>query len=319
MAGLGAAPATAETLRFATNWEKTLFTVVPTIKWAEEFNESEAAKAVDLRIEYIGGPEISPARQQLEALKNGLFDMMQGAGGYYVGMVPESLGVQGATVTPMEARENGGIDLMNEIYLERAGVRVLGWVAAGVGFNIWLKDAPKFDAQGFPDLGGRKIRSSGGSYQPWLESMNATQVTIAVPEMYTALERGVADGMAYPALGIMELGLEKILKYRVDPPVWQFDNWLWISDAAWGRLNEEQRKVLTDAVIAFEEVAYNHLASEVVKEREALAAAGLESVSVNPEVAEKYLANAGEIHWREVQQRAPEKYEEMRAHFLKSE
>ena len=36
----------------------------------------------DLEIAYVGGPEVTPATEQLTGVSNGVFDMMFGAAGY---------------------------------------------------------------------------------------------------------------------------------------------------------------------------------------------------------------------------------------------
>jgi TRAP-type mannitol/chloroaromatic compound transport system substrate-binding protein len=129
-------PASAETLRLATNWGKGLYLIARTLSWVEEFNKSADAKAANINIKYIGGPEVTPAREQLTAVRNGVFYMVQGAAGYYVGVVPEAFAIYGTAITPMEARKNGGLALLNEIYNKKANAEVLGWIAAGVGYHV---------------------------------------------------------------------------------------------------------------------------------------------------------------------------------------
>src|SRR5689334_15364889 len=43
-----------------------------------------------LTIRYLGGPEVVPEFQQFEAVRNGVVDVILGAGGYYDGVVPEA-------------------------------------------------------------------------------------------------------------------------------------------------------------------------------------------------------------------------------------
>ena len=223
-----AAAAQSETLRLVTNWGTGSYSVARTLQFVEEFNASQAAMDADLEIVYVGGPEVTPATEQLTGVSSGVFDMLFGAGGYYVGAVPEARAIYGTAITPMEARETGGTALLDRIYSEKANARVLGWVAAGVGYHIWLRDEPQLDENGLPVLDNVKIRSSG-FYNPWLHHYGATTVTVPAPDIYNALERGVVDGAAWPGLGITDYGFEKFVGYRIDPPVWQFDNLIWVN------------------------------------------------------------------------------------------
>ena len=144
--------ASAETLQLVTNWGKNVYSVKRTLEWADAFNKSAAAKAADIRIRHIGGPEVTPAVQQLTAVRNGVVDMLFGAAGYYVGQVPEGFVFYGTEITPMKARANGGTALLNRIYEKKANAHVLGWVAAGVGYHVWLKAKPKFKPDGTPAI-----------------------------------------------------------------------------------------------------------------------------------------------------------------------
>ena len=309
------APATAvnsETLRLVTNWSTSSYSVARTLQFVDEFNGSEAAKAADIEIVHIGGPEATPATEQLTAVRNGVFDMMFGAAGYYVGDVPESYALYGTSITPMEARETGAIELFDKIYSEKANTRVLGWVAAGVGYHIWLRDEPKLDDAGLPELDGIKVRSSG-FYNAWLENYGATTVTVPAPDIYTSLERGVVDGAAWPGLGITDYGFEKFIGYRIDPPVWQFDNFIWVNQDKWNSLTDAQRTALSDAVRAYEPVAYEYYKNLAAEERAEVEASGVKSFTMSPEAEAAFVAHAQSLQWEQVKAKAPDNYEALRA------
>ncbi|MEM9757036.1 MAG: TRAP transporter substrate-binding protein DctP, partial [Pseudomonadota bacterium] len=267
---LGAAPAHAEDeITFVTNWGSDVYSSAYMIAWAEEFNETYDGVA---EIRFVGGPEVTPAREQLTAVRNGVFDMMFGAAGYYVGQVPEAYVLYASDMTPMEARESGAFDLLADIYRERADVEILGWVAAGVGYNIWLNtDEVPIGEDGMPDLSGLKIRSSP-FYNAWLETMGATVIPVPAPDIYSALERGVVDGAAWPGLGVTDFGWHEFIDFRIDPPVWQFDNLLFVNLEAWEALSPETQEALRASVIELETAAYDYyaqLAAEEVAEVEA--------------------------------------------------
>lgn len=303
-----------ETLRMVANWSKSLWSTARTLQWADEFNKSDAAKKANLQIQFVGGPEVTPATEQLTAVRNGAFDMLFGAAGYYVGTVPEGFVFYGTGITPMEARKNGGIDLLAEIWTKKANTHVLGWVAAGIGYHVWLAKEPKLKPDGTPDLAGLKVRSSG-LYKPWLDAMGATNVMVPAPDIYGALERGVVDGAAWPGLGITDYGFEKFVKYRIDPAVWQFDNLLWINANKWRALNKAQQSALTESVAKFEADAHAYYTELAKKERVKVDAVGVKSYPLKRDAAAKFVAAAEAIQWNEIKTKSPEYYERLRKAF----
>ena len=301
-----------ESLRLVTNWGTGSYSVSRTIEFAEEFNASSAAKEADLEIVFVGGPEVSPATQQLLALTNGVFDLLFGSAGYYVGTVPEAYAIYGTTITPMEARGTGATELLNEIYIEKANAHVLGWIAAGVGYHIWLTNEPQINKDGLPELDGIKIRSSG-FYKAWLSSYGAINVMIPAPDIYTSLERHIVDGAAWPGLGITDYGVEEFLGYRIDPPVWQFDNLLWINNDKWSSLTDQQRKVLADSVRLFEPIAYEYYRKLAEEERATVEAAGVRSFQMSRSAEAAYVDAAQRLQWEQVEKLAPENYQALRS------
>jgi len=308
-------PAAAETLRLVTNWGKNLYSVKRTLQWAEEFNSSAAAKKADIQIKYLGGPEVTPPLQQLTALRNGVFDMLFGAAGYYLGSVPEAYAIYGSKITPMDARKNGGIQLLSKIYREKANAHVVGWVAGGVGVNLWLRSELKVKADGTPDLSGMKIRGIAGLHREWLKAMGATQISVPAPGIYNALERNLVDGVAWPGLGITDLGFQKFIKYRVDPMVWQFDNLIWVNLKKWNSLTQAQRDALTKSVIAFEPVAHEYYKKLVLEERAKTDKEGVKAWRLTGAAAKDYISQAEQVQWDRVKKLAPKYYDELRAKF----
>lgn len=308
------AAAAETTLSFVTNWAKTVYSPARTLEWMEKFNASDAAKAADIRIEYVGGPEATPAIEQLTAVRNGVFDMMFGAAGYYVGQVPEGFALYGTQITPMQARANGGIDLLAEIYREKANAHVLGWVAAGIGYHVWLKDEPKLKADGTPDLSGLKIRSSP-LYRGWLEGMDATQVMVPAPDIYTAMERGTVDGAAWPGLGVTDFGWEKFVKYRIDPAVWQFDNLIWVNLDKWSSLTAAQQDALTASVIEFEREAHGYYAGLADAERKQTIAAGVQPFMLEDAAAKMLIKDSEALQWAQIEKKNSAYYDRLREKF----
>src|SRR5207247_1057578 len=62
-------------------------------------------------------------------------------------------------------------------------------------------------------------------------------------------ERGVIDGIAYPYYDIKTYGLEKVLKYRVDPPFWRAGWVIMLANAKqFDALPKDVQQILASAV-----------------------------------------------------------------------
>jgi TRAP-type C4-dicarboxylate transport system substrate-binding protein len=101
-----------------------------------------------VQIEVRGGPEAIGMFQQPAAVRDGVVDMVHTPGSFYGKSVPEIDAMVAATVTPMEARANGGAAAMDAAHQARMNVRHLGWIDGGVQFHIYSAQKPKFDANG---------------------------------------------------------------------------------------------------------------------------------------------------------------------------
>jgi TRAP-type C4-dicarboxylate transport system substrate-binding protein len=145
--------------------------------------------------------------------------------------------------------------------------------------------------------------------------MGATQVMVPAPDLYSALERGVVDGAAWPGLGVVDLGIQKFLRYRIDPRVWQYDNLLWVNRDAWNKLKPNQRAALRKGVAKFEKQAYEFYANMVKDERAKTDATGLKSYKLSPAAAKLFVKRSQDLQWEQVRKKAPGTYEKLRKLF----
>jgi TRAP-type C4-dicarboxylate transport system substrate-binding protein len=258
-----------------------------------------------VRIDFRGGPEVIPQRQLLYALRRGVIDMAFGAATYYRGVLPEGDAIFASTIDPMQARERGALDALQPYWNERINAHLIGWVQSGIGVNIYLTEAPRFQANGMPDLSGLKIRTSP-SNRELLMRLNGRAVQIAVKEVYTALQRGTVDGLAFTTTGILDMGIDRFIRYRIDPAFLQLSICLQINLDRWNSLSDEARKILeTEADIYAIENRAEFFAIqeyEVAQLRER----GLRGVEVPGENATAYRALAHEVVWERLAARAPE-------------
>ncbi|MSQ73707.1 MAG: hypothetical protein EXR27_20890 [Betaproteobacteria bacterium] len=140
----------------------------------------------------VGGPEVTPPPQQLQALRNGIVDIVLIPTGQTVALVPEAYAVQGSTVPSAQMRTNGTYDLLDKIYQEKIGAKFLYHLAPGGAFYIFFLKEPKLDAASNLTLEGIRVRSAA----PWVkfvESLGGTNIVVPPPDTYSALERNMVD------------------------------------------------------------------------------------------------------------------------------
>ncbi len=201
------------TLKAVAAFTKTNAQTISFLKFIDYANG--AAKGV-LHITYLGGPEVTPAKTQPIALRNGLFDLLFGPPAYYLGIFPEGDAMDGMK-SPPESRAMHGFDMIDHAARKKLSATFLGRFNYGIGLHVFLKEKPGMSPDGAVNLRGLKIRSSG-SYLDFLTALGATPVTMAPSEIYTALERGVVDGAAGSIADAWTDGLYKFAKYRIEPP-----------------------------------------------------------------------------------------------------
>lgn len=256
---------------------------------------NEAGKNI-VRINFVGGPEAIPPQQQDTALRNGVFDVQGGPASYYLGTVPEASALKGANVSPAEIRKNGAFAQLEKIWKRRLNVKLVGWTGGGVQFYIYLKSEPKLTDQQVVDLRGIRLRSVP-TYRAWFERLGATAVTMEASDIFTGLERGVVDGLGWPAISFVDLGIQRFVKYRVGPPVWQNDAVIIVNQARWDALSPQAKDVLTQAAIDLENENQKVYAEQIRVEENALKQAGVILYDLPDAAAKKHVNLAHTLVW----------------------
>jgi TRAP-type C4-dicarboxylate transport system substrate-binding protein len=273
-----------------------------------------AGKGV-VQIEFRGGPEVIPQRQLLYALRRGVIDMAFGGMTYYRGLLPEGDVMFAGTITPMQARTNGGLDALQPYWEDRINAHLIGWMQSGIGPNFYLSEAPTFDPDGLLDLTGLKIRTSPTNVE-LVNSTGARAVQIAVKEIYTAFQRGAVDGLAWPTIGFPDLGIEEYVHYRVDPAVLQLAITLQINLDRWNTLSPEAQRILTRQAIIYEQKSRADLFAIMEREIAELDAAGFNSMQMAPDVAARWTRHAHQVVWDRFEARSPDSAAELKPLFF---
>lgn len=300
------------TIRAISAWPTTYEFTRQFMKFVDRVNE--AGKGV-VQIKLIGGPEVTPAAQQDMAIRKGVFDMQLGAASYYNGVVPEADALFGANILPPEARKSGATAVLDKIWRKKLNAHLVAWQSGGLGFHLFLSSKPKFTNDKL-DLHGLRLRSAS-AYKQWFNSMGATNVMLSSPEVFSAFQRGMIQGLGSPSINFTDMGIDKYVRYRIDPKVWQLDILIIMNAEKWDALPSKAQKIITDAATEHEIETDKTYKEAEERESAKLKSDGVKFVQLTGKRRELYVSNAYDTIWHRLKKNAPEDADELRKLFYK--
>jgi TRAP-type C4-dicarboxylate transport system substrate-binding protein len=254
------------------------------LKWIERVNAKGTGK---VKIDYIGGPEVYPSFEQLEPLKRGVFATMVTSTAYIAGALPETNATWfGFGATPAELRASGLVAAIDKVTREKAGVMLLG-MPLQMKFNVYTKKP----FQG-ASLAGVKMRSTP-IYDPVLKGLGASTLTVPPTELLTALESGIVDGFAWPAVAVTGPGYARAIKYKVSPSWWVGTDIALMNAKAFDALAPDLRKLLVDTMIEIEKEVPAYYGAKEKAEDEAMAKMGIQNIAMTDAEMKKIK----QLHW----------------------
>jgi TRAP-type C4-dicarboxylate transport system substrate-binding protein len=96
------------------------------------------------------------------------------------------------------------------------------------------------------DVKGLKIRPAGATVGAFMTSLGATNVQASAPEVRDVLSRGVADAVTFPWGSIVLFGIDKVVNYHMDVPLY-VTVFTWVMNKSkYESLSAAQKKVIDD-------------------------------------------------------------------------
>ena len=263
-----------------------------------------------LQVNFIGGPKAMPPFEVGNAVRTGVVDVAMTTGAFYTNIMPEADALKLTQIPAQELRKNGGYDLINKIWNEKANMQYLGRVIDYTPFHLYL--TKKIEK---PDLTGLKIRITP-VYRDFFQALGATVMQTAPGEVYTALERGVVDGYGWPINGIFDFNWHEKTKFRVDPGFYNAEVSLVMNLDKWKALNSGQRDLLMKHVIALENAndSWKKVNEDDIRKQKE---AGIQVISFDAATAKQYYAKAYEVAWENAIKASPQYGPQMRKLFSK--
>lgn len=251
-----------------------------------------------VQINFVGGPKAMPPFELGKAIKAGIVDMVYGPGAFYTNVMPEALGLTFTTLTAKQQREQGVYEVINQVMGQRMNAYYLARAVDHIPFHIYLNK--KIDRL---DLKGLRIRVTP-VHQDIVAAMGAIPVTLPPGEVYTALERGLVDGYAWPLLGIFDLSWQEKTKYRVDPGFYSTEDSVLVNLNKWNSLNKAQKDFLNKQALWLEGIGEEYFAINE-REKKRQLAAGLQVLDFSGPQGDAMQKRAMELGWESVLKTSP--------------
>jgi TRAP-type C4-dicarboxylate transport system substrate-binding protein len=191
--------------------------------------------------------------QQAPAVSKGRVDLVCTPAAFYARAIPENEAISTASSNPMQARAAGGTKIIDDLHKKHFNMKYLGWTDSGAKFRIYMKSAPKFNAQGLPDFTGVKMRDNP-IYGAFLRALKASTHSLPSTAVYSALEKGVVEASPWATIGLKGLKWDKFLRHAVTPEFYQTDIGWTMNLNKWNGLSATAKKILQDTVIEQEAI-----------------------------------------------------------------
>jgi TRAP-type transport system periplasmic protein len=301
LTGAGEAASKTIKLKAITAWPKTVFEVQNFMRFLDMVKENvEKQYPGELEIKYTGGPEVIPNREQVEALRNGLVDMVFTTDGYYTSALPEVNALSLTRIKPWEERAKGVNEFLNKGHGKKLNAFYLGRMGSGIPFTLYL-NKPITSA----DLSGLKIRCSP-THINFLKKLGAQPLVIPPPDVYTALERGLADGFIWPAGLIRDWGWHEVTKYVVTTNFYMAVNVVLVNKDKWDKIPGHLQQLLIKTQEQAEHYAVDRGQAHVEKEFAAFKKQGIKFIDLPAGDAETFENTAYSELWNIIIKKAPE-------------
>jgi TRAP-type C4-dicarboxylate transport system substrate-binding protein len=276
-------------------------------KFFVEFIEDVQKRAQgQLKIKFLGGPEVISSREQIDALQSGVIQIALIPPSYYAKRVPGiSAKYLGGTITEM--RKSGFYDILVEL-TEKAEMRFLGEVNSGSGMYL-ITNFPVNNPR--TDFKGKKIRTVE-TYDKFIQGLGGAGVVVPRTDIYSAMERGVIGGFFANAMQIFEFGLTEVVKYVIHPQMWWGGAIVNLNLDTWKKLPKEIQKALLDTMIEKEkkwEPLYDQMDREA---RAKLSGKGIKEIKFSPEDEKWFVNLALTKEWEDILKDDPVNGERLR-------
>ena len=208
--------------------------------WAKTIEEESGG---ELRVQMFPSGTLAKPDAIYDAASKGIADIGATAQGYTAGRFPLSQIVELPGVASSASQGACVLQsLYDDGYLddEYADTHPLFMFTTGPG-GIHTIDT---DVQKPSDLEGLRIRRPTAVAGDILENMGASPVGMPAPDIYTAMQRGVVDGLSFPWEGLKGFRINELVNYHTEVPFYTLIFVATMNQRVYDSLSEEQKAVI---------------------------------------------------------------------------
>lgn len=96
------------------------------------------------------------------------------------------------------------------------------------------------------DIVGMNLRPAHAAMSAFITSIGANSIPVSPPEVRDALTRGVADALTYPWNSVIQWGIDEVVTYHMDVPLYSSTFVFVMNRASYDRISDSQRAVIDD-------------------------------------------------------------------------
>jgi TRAP-type C4-dicarboxylate transport system substrate-binding protein len=197
-----------------------------------------------VKITVYPGEALGKARDHYDMAVNGVTDIAFFIHGYTTGRFPLTSVIELPFLIPSAKVGSRVIwELYEKKYLtEYPGVKVLSlWVHSPGHVHMAKKPAKTLE-----DLKGVRLRSPGPLQTSLLREFGVSPLTIPIPELYQALQSGMADGAVIPFSAMYDFKLSDIVKHHTIGNLYVMSMSLVMNQKAWEGLSPDIQKIIEE-------------------------------------------------------------------------
>lgn len=272
-------PARAETtLRLLSGWTPNNPNV-PLIE-AVFIKNVEAASNGELKIQR-SGPEVAPAFEQLQPVSAGVFDFLFTTPGYHQAQTGVGNILDAVNGDLEKRRQSGLVQWADGFYNKRYGLRIIALHPAP-GNHFVLREPLGTDGT----LKGLKVRSNA-TFDGIVRQLGGTPVNMSPADAYSAMQKGVLDGITFPVFASADYKLYEVGKYMTRPVFGLSNVLLMMNTKKLNSLAPDLQRILIEEGHKLEDIGTQALIKVAVKDEETMQGNGVKIVQLGPSVAPK--------------------------------
>ncbi len=230
------------TLSYSTFFPSTHIQAKTAEAWCEEVEKRTDGR---VKVQFYPGQTLTKANQTYDSIKDGICDIGTSCLAYTPGRFPVMSAVDLPFGYPSAI---AATDVANSLYEqlnpeEFSGAKVLYFNAHGPGYIHTRKDP----VQSLEELKGMKIRSTGMSADV-IKALGGSPVTMAMPDSYQSLQKGVVDGSIHPVETNKGWNIGEVVDYmtKTDATGYTTTFFVVMNTNRWKALDAKDQKIIED-------------------------------------------------------------------------